>query len=500
MGGFLIINKETKQQVITTKENYLLKDNLGSVVGTIDIALLRASPSTYLADKTSFDAWGLRRNANWSDYSNLSSLYDFKSPVSDRGFTGHEQIDEVGLIHMNGRLYDPVIGRFISADPIIQDPTDLQSLNRYTYVRNNPLTLIDPSGFSWISKQWKKWGKDAFFNVMTAGGYSITKSALREFGRAVRRSQNFAMFVQIAGCAATGPGCAAIVGVVTYAATDGDFRAAAKAGAIAFAQAWVSQNYLHDLSIQNKGAGIFGHGVLGGAVSVAQGGKFGSGFTAGAIGKAVTLGMQGSGPMYEMDSKGFVNTDWDAVAGRTFVAAISGGLASELSGGSFANGAVTAAMQHLFNAELSETLQGLAQKYLRGQANSQVNSVIAVATDVGSKISVEGGSEGCFFTCIGFSSEQNMIGDLSTELTVGGAGMGLEPAGAINASLFSFGDNMPGGTTYGVTELGGAFFLGVAVNHKYWSQSGSPRSSFEFKLKLSSGVSGGAKTGIGHKW
>jgi hypothetical protein len=210
--------------------------------------------------------------------------------------------------------------------------------------------------------------------------------------------------------------------------------------------------------------------------------------------------MSGPGGLYSAGANGFALTDFHHVAARTTVSAIIGGSVSELSGGTFANGAVTAAMQHLFNAELSETLQGLAQKYLWGQANSQVNSVIAVATDVGSKISVEGGSEGCFFTCIGFSSEQNMIGDLSTELTVGGAGMGLEPAGAINTSLFSFGDNMPGGTTYGVTELGGAFFLGVAVNHKYWSQSGSPRSSFEFKLKLSSGVSGGVKTGIGHKW
>jgi RHS repeat-associated protein len=99
----------------------------------------------YIGDRGGFDASGLRRKADWSKMT-ASELALFKSPITDRGFTGHEQIDEIGLIHMNGRVYDPMLGRFISADPIIQDPTDLQSLNRYTYVRNNPLSLIDPSG------------------------------------------------------------------------------------------------------------------------------------------------------------------------------------------------------------------------------------------------------------------------------------------------------------------------------------------------------------------
>jgi len=68
-------------------------------------------------------------------------------PVTTRGFTGHEQLDEMGLIHMNGRVYDARLGRFIQADPLIQDPTKVQSLNRYSYVWNNPLNATDPSGF-----------------------------------------------------------------------------------------------------------------------------------------------------------------------------------------------------------------------------------------------------------------------------------------------------------------------------------------------------------------
>jgi uncharacterized protein RhaS with RHS repeats len=48
---------------------------------------------------------------------------------------------------MNGRLYDPVIARFISADPYVQDGSDTQGTNRYSYVGNNPLNAVDPSGF-----------------------------------------------------------------------------------------------------------------------------------------------------------------------------------------------------------------------------------------------------------------------------------------------------------------------------------------------------------------
>jgi RHS repeat-associated protein len=70
------------------------------------------------------------------------------STYSDRGFTMHEHLDEMGVIHMNGRIYDPLIGRFMSADPTIQAPYNLKSFNRYSYVWNNPLKKYDPSGFN----------------------------------------------------------------------------------------------------------------------------------------------------------------------------------------------------------------------------------------------------------------------------------------------------------------------------------------------------------------
>ncbi|MGH8018444.1 MAG: RHS repeat domain-containing protein [Opitutaceae bacterium] len=49
---------------------------------------------------------------------------------------------------MNGRIYDPLLGRFLSPDPMVEDAYDLQTFNRYSYVHNNPLTFIDPDGNS----------------------------------------------------------------------------------------------------------------------------------------------------------------------------------------------------------------------------------------------------------------------------------------------------------------------------------------------------------------
>ena len=60
-------------------------------------------------------------------------------------FTG-QRLDSSGLYYYGARYYDPAIGRFISADTIVQDYNNPQSLNRYTYVLNNPLKYTDPTG------------------------------------------------------------------------------------------------------------------------------------------------------------------------------------------------------------------------------------------------------------------------------------------------------------------------------------------------------------------
>jgi len=90
----------------------------------------------------SFDAWGRRRDKDDWSYTLTSEPALF----ADRGFTAHEFLADFNLYNMNGRLYDPVVGRFLSPDPYIADPSFSQSYNRYAYALNNPLKYNDPSG------------------------------------------------------------------------------------------------------------------------------------------------------------------------------------------------------------------------------------------------------------------------------------------------------------------------------------------------------------------
>jgi RHS repeat-associated protein len=119
-----------------TSTRYFHLDHLGSVVAFSDEA-------GTVIERLAFDPWGKRRFVN----GNLDAVDSMFSRNTDRGYTMHEHLDEVGVIHMNGRVYDPLVGRFMSADPTIPNPFNLQSFNRYSYVRNNPLRLFDPTGF-----------------------------------------------------------------------------------------------------------------------------------------------------------------------------------------------------------------------------------------------------------------------------------------------------------------------------------------------------------------
>jgi len=139
----------TTQASKPAQTRYLHKDHLGSTEAISD-------DNGALAERLSFDAWGARR-----DPSTWASTTGLGRNSSNRGFTGHEPLDELGLVHMNGRVYDPLIGRFISADPFIQFEDNSQSLNRYSYVLNGPLSFTDPSGFflsgikKFIGNHWK---------------------------------------------------------------------------------------------------------------------------------------------------------------------------------------------------------------------------------------------------------------------------------------------------------------------------------------------------------
>lgn len=117
---------------------YFHNDHLGS-------PWLITNASGNEVQRLSFNAWGRRRDAsNWDNYANVPEM------KFDRGFTGHEHLDMFGLINMNARLYDPVLGRFLSPDPIVQVSDFTQSYNGYAYAMNNPLSYKDPNGESFI--------------------------------------------------------------------------------------------------------------------------------------------------------------------------------------------------------------------------------------------------------------------------------------------------------------------------------------------------------------
>ncbi|MES2824407.1 MAG: RHS repeat-associated core domain-containing protein [Pseudomonadota bacterium] len=124
----------------TAKYEYLHRDHIGSIVATSKSTIASAADVNWQSN----GAWGERRYQQWN-----GPLDDILVPASTaKGFTDHEHLDSVGLIHMNGRVYDPELGRFMSADPFVQAPYNSQSYNRYSYVFNNPLSYTDPSGYS----------------------------------------------------------------------------------------------------------------------------------------------------------------------------------------------------------------------------------------------------------------------------------------------------------------------------------------------------------------
>jgi RHS repeat-associated protein len=123
-----------------TTQNYLYlhRDYQGSILAITD-------ETAKVLEARLFDAWGNIVKVMDGAGNTLSGL-----TVLDRGYTGHEHLQSVGLINMNARLYDPILHRFLQPDNYIQDPYNTQNYNRYGYVMNNPLKYSDPSGNSWI--------------------------------------------------------------------------------------------------------------------------------------------------------------------------------------------------------------------------------------------------------------------------------------------------------------------------------------------------------------
>jgi len=120
---------------------YLHRDHLGSPE-------LITDASGNVLVRPSFAAYGERRDGSDWDGPPSSGDLNTLAGITRRGFTGHEHLDSVGLIHMNGRVYEPIAGRFLSRDPFIDGFASSQGMNGYAYVHNAPLTFVDPSGFN----------------------------------------------------------------------------------------------------------------------------------------------------------------------------------------------------------------------------------------------------------------------------------------------------------------------------------------------------------------
>jgi RHS repeat-associated protein len=288
-----------------------------------------------VTERDAYDAWGKRRDASsWADDSAC-----LLTSTTTRGYTGHEELDSLCLVNMNARIYEPTIGRFMSADSVVPDPLDLQTFNRYSYVSNNPLSFTDPSGHC--------------SGVIPCGFAVLAFSALVEpFAQGILRDAPLLgdIFVIASGqaCGPLGAGCAAVAAAGVEAERGGSAGQVLRAYVITLNEAEAFElvhfakldlgfpasygAYSPGQLIASAGA----HGLVGGLASVAGGGSFKSGFMAASFSDAAGGDGSGSGPSLQ----------------GAVIHSVVGGLASVLGGGKFANGAVTGAFGYLFNAAL----------------------------------------------------------------------------------------------------------------------------------------------------
>ena len=213
-------------------------------------------------------------------------------------------------------MYDPVVGRFISADPFIQSPDFTQSLNRYAYCINNPLSLIDPSGYSWFSKNWK---------AITA---SIVGIAVSVVTAGTASGLGVAIIAGVAGGAA-----GALTGALLNGANIGQIAKSTFIGALVGGASGFLNFASGDGTIFEQ---LFKHTFSQGWLEGVQGGNIFHGFMMGA-----TASMGGS----------FIDDNLEILGkvGEVAANSILSGTIDEIGGGKFANGVVTGAFTILFN-------------------------------------------------------------------------------------------------------------------------------------------------------
>lgn len=291
---------------------YFLKDHLGSHVGT--------HVNAQVASASAFDVWGLRvASAN-------ETLAGFDS--SQRGYTGHEHLVAFGLIHMNGRIYDPMWGRFLQSDPMIEDPYHLQSYNRYAYVMNNPLSLTDPTGY----QSWSRVRDRVVKPVLAIAAAVIIGPAAANWASFALVDAGVALGAEIAVGNIVG---AAVGGFAAGGIAGGNLNSALSGAVTGGLMGWAGTVGAAD-SFQRYAAHA-GAGCAGGAIDRSG---CGAGAASAVVGKLVTnagIALIGQATMEANPMLGGL-------------AAMAGGAAgAAAAGGDSARGAITAGLGYLFN-------------------------------------------------------------------------------------------------------------------------------------------------------
>jgi hypothetical protein len=236
---------------------------------------------------------------------------------------------------MNGRIYDPYIGRFMSADPYIQAPYELQSHNRYAYVMNNPLLYTDPSGY------WS-WKQIAIIVVVIVATVVTMGAVAAYMGFASIASAGTSLMASIAMGAAGG----FVGGFLSTALNGGSFKDSMKAGIIGGITG-AAMGYVGFSYAGNTAGNYIGHAVVSCASSVASGGNSQS------CGRAAAASLVGT-----FVSANTTNTNgWNQYS-RGVATAVAGGVTSRMMGGSFADGATSAAYGYLFNSIAHDMVSG----------------------------------------------------------------------------------------------------------------------------------------------
>ncbi|GHC65207.1 FG-GAP-like repeat-containing protein [Roseibacillus persicicus] len=281
---------------------YFHRDHLGSVdaITREDISIAED-----FVEVLSYNAWGQRRDAQ--TWQILTPDHQPGRPT-DQGFTGHEMLDDLALVHMNGRIYDPYLGRMLSADPNIPDPTNLQSHDRYSYVLNNPVSYTDPSGY-FFRKIFK--AASSFFQKFRSTIISVALNAIPGIGQYL---------------------------AIAYNTYEGFRKGGIRGGLIGFASSLIgsasklSSNLWNSLNISPGLGGALANGV----------------FTIASGGNALTSILQGATSSLlgnASQSIKFLSNNW---IGRIIKSAIIGGTSSVIGGQKFANGAQSSAFLQIF--------------------------------------------------------------------------------------------------------------------------------------------------------